>query len=209
MTIKPIETRYKGYRFRSRTEARWAVFFDTLGIKWEYEKEGYDLGAAGWYLPDFWLHDFDCWVEIKADKNKSTDAENNKCAFLAVQSGKFVYMFGQCAPFYSEQSNGWRCENDGRYFSPTGDRDGLILWGYCDAIQRVTLGWWGTLNMCYYGIEYGKFPIGSEGCIEDLYYEECCYGELSSEHHHDHPVVNAAFDAAKSARFEHGESGGK
>lgn len=51
--MKAIETRYKGYRFRSRLEARWAVFFDALGIKWEYEPEGYDLGEAGWYLPDF------------------------------------------------------------------------------------------------------------------------------------------------------------
>jgi hypothetical protein len=39
--IKPIETRYKGYRFRSRLEARWAVFFDTMEIPWEYEKEGF------------------------------------------------------------------------------------------------------------------------------------------------------------------------
>lgn len=53
--IKPIETFYNGYRFRSRLEARWAVFFDALGIKYEYEREGYDLGEAGWYLPDFWL----------------------------------------------------------------------------------------------------------------------------------------------------------
>jgi hypothetical protein len=42
--IKAIETRYKGYRFRSRLEARWAVFFDALGVEWEYEKEGFDLG---------------------------------------------------------------------------------------------------------------------------------------------------------------------
>jgi hypothetical protein len=28
--IKAIETSYKGYRFRSRLEARWAVFFDAL-----------------------------------------------------------------------------------------------------------------------------------------------------------------------------------
>ena len=42
--IKPIETVYNGYRFRSRLEARWAVFFDQLGIKNEYEKEGFDLG---------------------------------------------------------------------------------------------------------------------------------------------------------------------
>lgn len=30
--MKAIETRYKGYRFRSRLEARWAVFFDALGL---------------------------------------------------------------------------------------------------------------------------------------------------------------------------------
>lgn len=51
--IKAIETTYRGYRFRSRLEARWAVFFDALGLKWEYEPEGFDLGEAGWYLPDF------------------------------------------------------------------------------------------------------------------------------------------------------------
>ena len=33
MKIAAIETKYKGYRFRSRLEARWAVFFDALGIK--------------------------------------------------------------------------------------------------------------------------------------------------------------------------------
>lgn len=32
--IKPIKTQYKGYRFRSRLEARWAVFFDACGVKW-------------------------------------------------------------------------------------------------------------------------------------------------------------------------------
>lgn len=63
--IKPIETVYKGYKFRSRLEARWAVFFDSLSILYEYEKEGYELGAAGRYLPDFWLPQFKTWVEIK------------------------------------------------------------------------------------------------------------------------------------------------
>ncbi len=41
--MKPIETTYRGCRFRSRIEARWAVFFDTLGIKWWYEPEGFAL----------------------------------------------------------------------------------------------------------------------------------------------------------------------
>ena len=90
--IKAIETRYKGYRFRSRLEARWAVFFDALGVKWEYEKEGYDLGATGWYLPDFWLPEQDCWFEVKgvAD-NESLD----KMAGLCAQSRKEVHAGGE------------------------------------------------------------------------------------------------------------------
>lgn len=54
--IKPIETRYDGTLFRSRLEARWAVFFDALNVRWEYEKEGYET-PLGRYLPDFWLPD--------------------------------------------------------------------------------------------------------------------------------------------------------
>ena len=63
--IKPIETWYNGYKFRSRTEARWAVFFDALNIAYQYELEGYDLGDMGYYLPDFYLPDFGMFVEIK------------------------------------------------------------------------------------------------------------------------------------------------
>jgi hypothetical protein len=54
-TIKPIETVYKGYRFRSRLEARWAVFFDNFGITYQYEMEGFKLENGTRYLPDFWL----------------------------------------------------------------------------------------------------------------------------------------------------------
>ena len=62
--IKPIETIYNGYRFRSRLEARWAVFFDAAHIKYEYEPDGFDLDGE-YYLPDFYLSDFDLYVEIK------------------------------------------------------------------------------------------------------------------------------------------------
>lgn len=70
MSIKAIETHYKGYRFRSRLEARWAVFMDALRVKWEYEVEGYDLEGAGRYLPDFWLPDLGCWAEVKGEPAK-------------------------------------------------------------------------------------------------------------------------------------------
>lgn len=68
--IKPIETIYNGYRFRSRLEARWAVFFDAAGIRYEYEPQGFELYlneklGSIFYLPDFYLPQFNCYVEIK------------------------------------------------------------------------------------------------------------------------------------------------
>ncbi|WP_369064760.1 PDDEXK family nuclease [Burkholderia gladioli] len=79
--IRAVQTRYAGYRFRSRLEARWAVFFDALGIRWEYEPEGFELGFGERYLPDFFLRvsaevearrgwqgkGYGYWAEIKAE----------------------------------------------------------------------------------------------------------------------------------------------
>lgn len=62
--IKAIETVYKGHRFRSRLEARWGVFFDTLGLEWEYETEGFEFENQR-YLPDFWLPTAKMWIEVK------------------------------------------------------------------------------------------------------------------------------------------------
>ncbi len=74
--MKAIETVYKGFRFRSRLEARWAVFFDSLGIKWEYEKEGYEKeehdGKIIRYLPDFFLPESETWVEVKPSETELT-----------------------------------------------------------------------------------------------------------------------------------------
>ena len=109
--IKPIETRYKGYRFRSRLEARWAVFFDALGLEWEYEPQGFDLGMAGWYLPDFWVKDPkspDVWefVEIKREN-----------AFKPKLRFQSIYFAGKINEDYTNEEgeeviaiNSWRHE---------------------------------------------------------------------------------------------------
>jgi hypothetical protein len=67
--IKAIQTVYKGHKFRSRLEARWAVFFDELNIEWMYEPEGYELNDGSWYLPDFYLPHFNkgLYCEVKFD----------------------------------------------------------------------------------------------------------------------------------------------
>lgn len=81
--IKPIETKYGGCKFRSRLEARWAVFFDKFGIEWSYEHEGYDLGPGiGYYLPDFWFPNSGFYAEIKP-RGYPLDAERAKCRKLA------------------------------------------------------------------------------------------------------------------------------
>lgn len=79
MKIKAIETRYKGYRFRSRLEARWAVFFDTMKQDWEYEPEGFVLSDGKHYLPDFRVktpQGKDAWYEVKPSVVTSDDKFN-------------------------------------------------------------------------------------------------------------------------------------
>lgn len=73
--MKAIETSYKGYRFRSRTEARWAIFFDSAGISYQYEPEGFDLGEHGCYLPDFYIPSANAWVEIKGAEPTENEFE--------------------------------------------------------------------------------------------------------------------------------------
>lgn len=95
--IKAIETRYKGFRFRSRVEARCAVFFDALNLDWDYEAEGYDLGGAeGRYLPDFFMRSnghYGPYVEIKG--KKPTTAEIDKLLTLCgLKTAYGTFLFG-------------------------------------------------------------------------------------------------------------------
>jgi hypothetical protein len=85
--MKPIETTYKGCHFRSRLEARWAVFFDSLGVRWEYEREGFELRSRR-YLPDFWLPEMDCFFEAKGQE--PSDSEKQSALELSIESRKLV-----------------------------------------------------------------------------------------------------------------------
>lgn len=78
--IRAIETKYAGCRFRSRIEARWAVFFDALRIPWEYEPQGYVIDDVA-YLPDFYLPKHSKYVEIKG--GRPSDPEVRKVLKLA------------------------------------------------------------------------------------------------------------------------------
>lgn len=181
LDIKAIETVYNGYRFRSRLEARWAKFFDSLGVKYEYEKEGYELGKSGWYLPDFWLPKQQVFVEIRPSNRYSYDA---KCEELAILSGNMVllvagdpYLLGHRITLYDEDL----IDYDPPYeFAICGRCSGL-------SIKSQGLNNANMVNMsCDKGCqanELAEYPINNEVNLINSYTK------------------------ARQARFEHGECG--
>lgn len=179
---KAIETEYNGYKFRSRLEARWAVFFDSLGVQYEYEKEGFKL-EHGWYLPDFWLPDLDVWVEIKPDMNKWNDDAWTKCNDLATASGKLVLL---------SSGSPWPDEYflmDFRAFDPKegyGMTEGA--WAQCRKCDGV----------CIVEHTNGWFPLGPHTCGKNEKWP--LVDDFA-------PKLKAAYKAARQARFEHGAKG--
>jgi hypothetical protein len=205
-SCKAIETRYKGYRFRSRLEARWAVFLDALGIRYEYEKEGFDLGDAGYYLPDFWLPDVfgGLWVEIKPVA--PTDEEVRKMeALTAITGDNGVFRVGDPAL---------------HVLRAQGDRQAD------DAIDYDSLSWYADGMQQDVGYEFcecpwcGKVGIAFEGrgervCGWEKHYETEKDAARALNRTHDrasrcftgasYRLVQAA-EESRSARFEHGEN---
>lgn len=58
-------TLYRGRGFTSATEARWAAFFDALGVEWEYGTGGLGLEKAGWCGGLFHLPRLNAWIEAR------------------------------------------------------------------------------------------------------------------------------------------------
>lgn len=124
MAIKSIDTCYKGYKFRSRLEARWAVFFDSLGIKWEYEKEGFEFEGGIRYLPDFWLPEVEAWAEVKAEE---FNEEDRRKAYLLVKGTGFKLFKLIGVP---EKKRIYSIELDDCFKTGIGDLDDGIMEGY-------------------------------------------------------------------------------
>lgn len=206
MDIKPIETEYNGYKFRSRLEARWAVFFDKAGIRYEYEPEGFETEDGTRYLPDFYLPDDDMYVEVKPNRPEASK-ELGKAVKAIVTEKHGILLILREIPYREDCGIWWfpvfyynqlsQCVHGCRLtilpkFDDDGDFDGLY-------IER------GFKN----GLEAKIIPIlhrTGELCIAindcDLYpneqfpVREGFYGSY----------VNRCLRAAMQARFEHGET---
>lgn len=187
--MKAIQTIYKGHHFRSRTEARWAVFFDAIGIKYQYENEGVML-STGKYLPDFYLPNFEggAYAEVKGE---ATEEEMRKRSELAMVSKKPVLLLEGVPDFrcYYYYVYGPSIECD-TCFEPCAHPDNCQS-KTVDAIQRIH-GIVNTSNK--YGERMYSYP-GFEG--SDLFFNETDW----------YVQYRDAVYAARSARFEFGQSG--
>jgi len=211
--LKAIETTYRGHRYRSRLEARWAVFFTTLGIRFEYEKEGYKLGSAGLYLPDFWLPDQRCWVEIKGEP--MADGEMAKQHALALHDEHYVFLFEGQIIVPSEETPPLSArvflgESTGPYARP--DSDGW-RWQLCPVCRTYAiLPCWAKDSPDWYCAECDEGPRRAE---------LIALGEWMGYEWHEGewtttdiimrpdlaPSLIGAYCAASEARFEFGENG--
>jgi len=83
---------YKTRYFRSSWEVNFAQWCDLSGIKWEYESKTFDLGYTT-YTPNFYLPEFDLWIEIKGYWR--TDAKKKFKKFLKVYKDINIEIFEQ------------------------------------------------------------------------------------------------------------------
>lgn len=145
--FKAIATTYRNFQFRSRLEAKWAVFFDHCGWKWSYEP----LDLNGW-IPDFAIGERPTLVEIKPYFN---EAEWSDAKAKIIESGysKPVILLGVDATFLNITGEapqvGWLYEpmaHDGRTEWATWDlhfgvTEGNGKFGLCP----LDGGWWNCI----------------------------------------------------------------
>ncbi|MBN6054558.1 hypothetical protein JYK22_21630, partial [Nonomuraea sp. RK-328] len=192
MNIKPIETHYKGCRFRSRLEARWALFFDHIGARWDYEPQGFTINGRP-YLPDFLLVDCGTWVEVKGCE-EDLDHKLMRDAALQLpavkgrgEAGPRLLLLGSIPEPPNAGDWGWLG------FRPLDVGDGEL---------DVFGDWWGfgqyDKNLRPWAL-YGTSTAPPADFDDDNW--------LTPALDPDESGVPDAYRAARSARFEHGERG--
>jgi len=177
--MKVIETQHNGILFRSRLEARWALFMDTVGVKYNYEPEAYNLDGV-FYTPDFWLPKVGVFVEIKPAA--ATNEEKEKAHRLATFTGKNLVFF--CSqpelPGLGEPEDHSLC------VFPNGGEDFPYWWCECPKCHRV-------------GIEYSG--LGDRIA--------CGCGNRPKAYTFDSPRFKAAYSGAQNHRFWNPKGGTK
>jgi hypothetical protein len=214
MTIKPIETEYDGHIFRSRLEARWAVFFNKVGIVYEYEIEGYENEARERYLPDMYLPEFKIYVEVKGNRPEAWD-ELIKAYHMMEWGGDIrrIAILSDMPKHY----------DDGIYFFP------CYYWNGIEdraMVSQFAFTYFGKIDLQFsddalYNPQFQIINDKIVECHKEASFQAVSEGELYREYKNFEPwykddgvkwrgenndVINNAFKEALYARFEFGET---
>lgn len=211
--MKPIQTYYNGYKFRSRLEARWAVFFDACHMKWEYEPEGFKLSDGTHYLPDFKIttpYGSTIWYEIKPE-GTTEDAKFNQfesdlidafregiatgarpLAFAVMLTGDPYSMLID-KEYYIDPNNGFITKT----FTYS---NGFEVWPHDDDVRwGDELSDWETPIGGYHPPRAGMFGLMARPHKGSMYMDIKDYQMFVAK-------LADACRTARSARFEHGET---
>lgn len=213
---RAIETHYAGCRFRSRLEARWAVFFDTLGIEWHYEPQGFETDA-GRYLPDFYLPAMvgpsglwppGIWVEVKGSDGQVTEADRRRMGALITPDGPMAYGLLLLGPIPDPTGISGIIHHlvDSE---PTSAADAHRQDAWHPTLREVVFQgghYFGRPHVATVEWGMGEGVIPDEASWDGLRYSL----EFPDRRSALRPArgVAEAYAAARSARFEHGETPG-
>lgn len=160
------------------------MFFDALGVKWEYEPEGFEFSDGTRYLPDFWLPDVGLWVEVKP--SAPDEEERRKIGNLLYHSAHPVFVtcgapgeVGEGHYSYTQQGGEWNW-----IYGP----------GYLDIVPGAPT----YLNLLNLPPEHPE---------HDHYDGRICIGHTDATTPWYSAAQQRAIEVARSARFEFGESG--
>lgn len=195
--LRAIETSYAGHRFRSRSEARWAVFFDHLRIEWKYEHEGFETPDGFRYLPDFFLPSIGVFAEVKGGLVTTADSEKMlRFVYDAPYDATGLLLLGDIpdqripGPHHVLATNG----HHGRHPRNRVEKyDVCVVGDNHGGYELCPVGW---PRLSYLA------PDGSFGAPDDPHdWEVARHWPITN-----HASVSRGWEAARSARFEHGES---
>lgn len=197
MEIKAIETVYNGYKFRSRLEARWAVFFDNAGIEYEYEPEGFTDGNIC-YLPDFYLPKHNTYVEVKPHRENFEEEIKKALHFVNSDLKIKRLMFVQNIPKPNEYAS-WFLYPFAYYNSLYDDFDMRYV-QLCCLDGKIVFN--PNHYYCKTVYDFYKMETKQEKELND---GQCLYEEIFANTSDN--VLPMAYSIARQARFEYGEKG--
>lgn len=207
--IKAIETEYDGHRFRSRTEARWAVFFNNANIKYTYETEGFENKEGARYLPDFYLPDFDVHVEVKPNPESHYNGFMKSKSFI-VWGGPIKALVYLCDIPNKVYNGKWYFPSI-RYSVGFGkDLCQEASWFiFYDNVDKVTGHIARDVHQAPFHRKGDKIVgvktnNGYEKFSLNPLHESCFPNKVKLE---EYPLLYYALDKARQARFEYGENG--